>query len=455
MITASSNATDRLARFVEEFTFDQISDEVRERTKDVVYDALGALLAATSKKFDYGDLVARIVRDTGGRPEAQIFNLPLRADAVTAALWNGALGYYCDIESHHPGAIMHAIAVVGPAALAVGEKMDSSGKDVLAAIVVGIDVACRVSYALSAPALYERGFHPTCVAGTFGSLAAAARLFGLRGPALRAAFGLAGTETSGLLAWVDDEREHARPYNMGLAARHGVSAAHLAWCGLSGPPRIFESKYPLGKAFTGEWHEDALLGLLGERFMVMELAFKLYASCAFTHPGLDGLLDVVARERLRPDEIEHVRLRFPRSGYHVIDGNPLRSHSAQYVFALAVHKGRVDFEDILNDRRLDDPSIAKLSAKIDVVGDDETEQTYPDVYRSIVEIETARGTFVRDVSHPKGSPQNPLTRAELVRKFERITADVVSPERGRAIQTICMCLETLPTIAELTKLLAP
>src|SRR5579872_5920632 len=231
MIAATTSATDRLARFVEDVTFEQIPEDVLKRTKEVIYDGLGALLAATSKKFDYRDVITRIVQDAGGTPESQIFNLPLRTNAATAALVNGTFGYYCDIESHHAGAIMHAIAVVGPAALAVGERMHRSGRDVLAAIVAGIESACRVSYALGGAALYARGFHPTCVAGTFGSLAAAERLYGLSGPPLRHAFGLAGTETSGLLAWVSDDTEHSRPFNMGLASRHGVSAAHLASCG--------------------------------------------------------------------------------------------------------------------------------------------------------------------------------------------------------------------------------
>ena len=178
-----------------------------------------------------------------------MFGTSLRTNCTTAALVNGTLGYYCDMESHHAGAIMHAIAVVGAAALAVGERQQSSGRDVLTAIVVGIDAACRVSYALSAPALYARGFHPTCVAGTFGSLAAAGRLFGLKGRGLRNAFGLAGTEASGLLAWVSDSTEHSRPFNMGLASRHGVFAAHLASCGFGGPPAIFEGKISLGSGF--------------------------------------------------------------------------------------------------------------------------------------------------------------------------------------------------------------
>lgn len=454
-MTAATNGsmTDRFASFVESLSYERIPPQVIAKTKEILYDGLGALLSATSPRYDIGAVLRRFVRETGGTPEAQVFGTDLRTNCATAALVNGTFGYYCDIESHHPGAIMHAIAVVGPAALAVGERMHRPGKDVLAAIVCGIDTACRVSYALSGAALYARGFHPTCVAGTFGSLAAAARLYGLRGPALRRAFGLAGTETSGLLAWVSDDTEHSRPYNMGLASRHGVLAAHLASCGFGGPPAIFEGKYPLGHAFTGEWHEDALFGGLGAAFKVMELTVKQYACCAFIHPGLDGLLDVLETEHVRADQIRRITLRFPAGGYHVIDGNALRSHCAQYVLALAAFRRVVDFDDILHDRR-DDPAIRALSERVQVVGDAELDRTYPDLYRSIVEVESADGRHSRDVTYPKGSPQAPLSADELHRKFARLTADVVTPRRRGEIAELVGRLEEVADAAELTRLLA-
>ena len=445
--------TDRLARFVEEFTFGQIPAPVLQRTKDVFLDGLGALLAATSPRFDIGRVIARVVRETGGTPEAQVFGTGLRTNCTTAALINGTLGYYCDIESHHPGAIMHAIAVVGPAALSVGERMHRSGRDVVAATVVGIDVACRVSSALNPAALYARGFHPTCVAGTFGAAAAAARLFGIQGDALRHAFGLAGTETSGLLAWVSDPTEHSRPFNMGLASGHGVSAAHLASCGFGGPPAILEGKYPLGQAFTGQWNEAELFGGLGERFTVMELYFKQHACCAFIHPGLDGLLDIRQAHHLHAGDIRSIVLRFPTSGYRIIDNNPLRSHCAQYVLALAAQKGVVDFYDILHDQR-SDPDIEALSKRIRVVGDDELDRTYPDLYRSVIEVETEDGSrHVRDVTHPQGSPEHPLTRDDITRKFSRLTSAVASPQRAAEIIEAVDRLEQLADIGVLVQLL--
>jgi 2-methylcitrate dehydratase PrpD len=455
MAPPAETVTSRFAAFVEGCSFEQLPAPVIQRTKDVIYDGLGASLAATSARYDIADVLVRLVRDSGGTPEAQIFGATLRTNCTTAAAVNGTLAYYCDIESHHPGAIMHAIAVVGPAAFAVGEKLRRSGRDVLTAIVVGIEVACRVSYALGGPALYARGFHPTCVAGTFGAMAAAARLFGLKGDALRHAFGLAGTETSGLLAWVSDPTEHSRPYNMGLAARHGVSAAQLAWCGFGGPPAIFEGKYPLGQAFTGQWDETPLFEGLGEQFKVMELYFKLYACCAFLHPGLDGLLDIETTHHVRPHDIQGITLRFPKSGYQVIDNNPLRSHCAQYVLALAAFRGAVDFHDIINDRRTE-PEIKSLSERIRVLGDEALDRTYPDLYRSIVEVKTTDGLrHVRDVTYPKGSPENPVTAAELKRKFGTLTRDVLGADQREEIARAVDRLEDLEEIGQLIQWLRP
>ncbi len=454
MTSPAAVATLRFCEFVEGFQFDHLPVPVIARAKELVHDGLGALLGATSPNFDIAAVLKRWVGELGGKPESQIFGTPLRSDCNTAALINGTFGYYGDIEPHHPGAIMHAIAVIMPAALAVGERLHSPGRDVLGAIVLGTDVSCRVSYALDAPTLYARGFHPTCVAGTFGSMAAAAHLFELKGAALQHAFGLAGTQASGLLSWVDDSTEHSRPYNMGLGSFHGVRSAHLAACGFGGPPTIFEGKYPLGEAFTGQWDETELFRDLGKQWKLMEMYVKQYACCAFTHPGLDGLLDILQSEGLAGSDIARMTLRFPESGFKIIDNNALRSHCAQYVLAVGAYKRRIDFYDILHDQR-SDPGIKTLSENTQVLGDAELDETYPDLYRSVLEVETKSGAWhSRDLTHPKGSPQNPLSREALQQKFARLTADVLPASRGEQIAEAVYNIEKLPDIGILTRLLA-
>ena len=140
----------------------------------------------------------------------------------------------------------------------------------------------------------------------------------------------------------------------------------------------------------------------------MEMYVKQYACCAFTHPALDGLLDILQSESLAGLDIARMTLRFPESGFKIIDDNALRSHCAQYVLAVGAYKGHIDFYDILHDQR-EDPGIKTLSENIQVLGDAELDETYPDLYRSVLEVETKTGArHSRDVTQPKGSPQNPL-----------------------------------------------
>src|SRR5439155_11659453 len=189
-----------------------------------------------------------------------------RTSCVNAALANGTLAYACDIEPLHAAAIVHAPAVVVPAALAVSEAVRADGKRFLGAMVVGIETAGRVAAALDPVALYGRGFHPSAIAGAFGAAAAAGRLFRLRTERQAIALGLALQQACGLLAWATDPTEQSRPLNPGLAARNGTTAAYLARLGFGGPPRPFDRPYDAFTAFSGITRADALLSGWGTRF---------------------------------------------------------------------------------------------------------------------------------------------------------------------------------------------
>ncbi|WP_181790543.1 MmgE/PrpD family protein [Streptomyces phytophilus] len=448
--------TQQLVDSLDVFAYDRLPAPVVRQAKNALYDCLGALLAATSRRYPVMELLEKTAAEAGPGT-SRLFGSPLRTNAATAALANGTLAYYCDIESHHPSANVHAIAVVAPAALAVAERQRSSGADVLAATVAGIDVAARVSYALGPAVQYARGFHPTTVAGTFGSAVAAGLLLGLDGERFAEALGLAGTSASGLLSWVDDPTEQSRPLNIGLAAQAGVQAATLAALGMRGPADVFGGKYPFGLAFTGQWDQEALLAGIGERYAVGELFFKRNSCCVFIPAALDGLLDVMRTHDLRPADVESVAVRAPRSSYHVVDANPLRSHCMQYVLAVAAHRGRVGFADIMTDLRLTDPGIAALGDRVTVTGDaalDERAGALRQSVASVTEVTARTGeTYVRDVEHPLGAAENPLSEADLERKFTALTADVLDGERARGIKAAVDGLDGAADVAALTSLL--
>ena len=398
----SAQFADRLARF----RLTHVPPAVIARARLILLDTLGAMLAASNPKYSATRILADLATRLGGRPESSLVGQRVKTSCVQAALVNGTLGYYCDIEPHHVGAILHAPAVVIPTGLAVAEKQGASGRRLLEALILGIEVTCRVSYALNPVALYNRGFHPSAVCGAFGAAAAAGHLLRLDAARFGIALGLAMQQASGLLAWASDRTENSRPLNPGLAARNGTTAAVLAWLGFGGPPTPFEGKYDAFTAFSGERHPEALLADWGTHFHLPEFAFKLYSSCSFTHPGLDALLSLAQEHRLRPAEVRTIVLRFPRSGAHMIDNNELKSHCAQYILPVGLVFGGVTIDDILEDR-LRHPQVARLRAATRLVADPELDAAYPERYASIVEVATRDGrTFSRRVDYARGTMQN-------------------------------------------------
>ena len=176
-MTASHSA--ELASRIARFRPGDVPADVRRHARRCLLDTLGAMLAAAAPRYPAGRIVMEHVRRLGGTPESTLIGQGRRTSRVGAALANGTLAYACDIEPHHNGAIVHAPAVVVPASLAVGEAEGVGGRRLLTAVVLGIEVACRVSDALDPLALYARGFHPTAVCGAFGAAAAAGHLLRL------------------------------------------------------------------------------------------------------------------------------------------------------------------------------------------------------------------------------------------------------------------------------------
>jgi 2-methylcitrate dehydratase PrpD len=447
--------TEGLARYAAEFSYDRLPADVRDFTRGIVLDTLGAMIAASSGRYGLRGTLGAFVSRCGGTPEATLLGLGERSSVVNAALYNGTLGYYCDIEAHHPGAILHGPAIVVPAALAVAEARGIGGQDVLAAIVLGIDVACRVSYAIDPNALYARAFHPTAVCGAFGAAAAIGRLLGLDATRMANAFGLAANQASGLLAWASDHTEQSRPFNPGLAARNGATAALLAEAGMGAPQNVLDpaEKYNVFRTWSVNPRPEELLDRLHERHFIMELAIKLYACCAFLHPALDGILALLDEGAVTADDVSAITLRFSHSGRSMIDQNELKSHRAQYILPIGLYNQKVVLDDILYEPR--DTRIAALSERTRVVGDDDLERFYPDRYPSIVELTAKDGHVVsRRVDWPKGYPQNPVSPADLERKFRDLAATALDDPTIERIVTTVAGLERAARVDDLMALVA-
>lgn len=450
---SDASVSAELAERIAAFRFRDVPPEVVAHARLSLLDTLGAMLVASAPRYPASRIVMEFARRLGGAPESTLVGQGRRTSCVNAALANGTLAYYCDIEPHHVGAILHAPAVVVPTSLAVGEKEGADGRRFLTAVVLGIEVACRVSYAFDPVALYDRGFHPSAICGAFGAAAAAGHLFRLDKKRQAVALGLAMQQACGLLAWANDPTEHSRPFNPGLAARNGTTAAYLARLGFGGPPAPFEGKYDAFTAFSGTANPQALLTDWGRHFHLPELAYKLYSSCSFTHPGLDALLGLAADEKLRAADVERIVLRFPKKGAHMIDGNPLKSHNAQYILPVGLVFGRVLIDDILFDRNRH-PEVARLSAGMRLLHDPALDAAYPARYTSVVELHLRDGrTVSRRVEFARGMAENPLTANEVRAKYRRLAAGVVPGARAEAIAAAVERIDRAPDLTRLAALL--
>jgi len=448
-----TQVTERIAEYASTLRYEDLPAAVVARVKDVVLDCLGTLLAGS--RYPAGQIVARFVDGLAESGPCTVAGTRLRASPVAAAFANATMSHCLELDDNYNPANAHVANVVVPAALCIAEQRRSSGRELIAALVAAYDVEGRVGIALDPVRLYARSFHPSSIDGNFGAAAAAGRVLRLEPSAMVHALGLAGCQASGLLAWVTEPSQLSKAFQIGIASRNGVTASQLAALGFTGPPHILEGKHNLFRAFSGLEHDLAgvLLGGLGQRFEIMRTSLKKYACCRQIHAPLDGLFKIVREHGLAADDIAEISTRVATSMADIIDNNELPSHNAQYVLAVATYDGRIEV-DQLGGRRLDDPRIAALSARVRVLGDDELEKLFPEQWSGITTVRTRDGReFTEAVYYPTGDPENALTDAELKAKFRTLVRDVVSERRADEIIATVAGLDRLEDASELARCL--
>lgn len=435
----------------------RLPDAVAAYSKVLIYDAIGTLVSATHPSVTASAGIGDFALRHGGAGPATLVGRSAKVDVVNAVLANGTLGYASDFEPHHPEAVLHPVAAMLPTSLALCELTGSRGSDFVTAVVVGCEITYRVSMAMNPRELYALGFHPSAIAGSFGAAAAAACLLDLNVEQTVRTLGLAALQTSGLMAWEDDPREDARPFQMGMAARNGVTAALLAKGGFGAPDRIFDGGHDVLSAYSRVADRAPLTAGLGSAWDgVMELAIKPYPCCAFLHPALDALETLLGRHRLSSGDIASIQLRFANAGAHCVDDNPLKGHSMQYILSVRTALGRLSYLDLFEDRRLDDPEVRRLADSASVVRDfGEFEQKFPDFYIGEVTLELHGGQRLSErCDIARGHPEAPLSHADIESKFHEIVGEVADRERRESLARAAATIFDADSVDELAALLA-
>jgi len=418
------DATERLLDFLAGLRANDLPAPVLERTALLFMDWVACTLAgARSRPVEVLSAFARRMGPADG--PAEVLPWPGASSAFFAALVNGAASHAVEQDDLHGPSVVHPATVVFPAALAAAQEAGASGRELLAAAVVGYEAACRAGAYLG-PSHY-RHFHTTGTAGTLGAAAAVGHLLGLSRERFGHAFGLAGTQAAGLWEFLRTDAD-SKQLHTGKAAADGLLGAYAAADGMRGARRILEGDQGLGAAASRGPDPSRLDSGLGERWAVLETAFKWHAACRHTHPAVDALVGGLARNGLRADDVRRVTARVHAAALDVLGPvtAPTTPHQAKFsmpfVLATAVVRGHAGVDDF-GEASLDDPAILAFADRVDMVLDPEIDADYPARWRGRVDIETVAGRHLRsEVEAARGEPDNPLTLDEVAMKARGLIA---------------------------------
>ncbi|MBC7798989.1 MAG: MmgE/PrpD family protein [Gemmatimonadaceae bacterium] len=450
-----------LSAFSAGLRIEALPPPVVARARVLMLDLVGNIVRARHDADSTASLLAAARALGMAAGNTGVFGDNARYTPAGAALLNGALGHSLDFDDTHAAGSLHPGAPVIAAALAAGEMTGASGADVLAGVVVGYEVACRVALALPAADHYARGFHPTATCGVFGAAAAAARVFGMEADGVASAFGIALSQSAGSLQFLANGAWTKR-FQVGWAGMAGLTAATLAREGFVGAADALEGPHGFLHAYAPNPDPARALKGLGTAFELMQTAIKPYPSCRYGHAGIDAALALRAEHRIDPATIEHATLGLPDAGMRLI-GAPAAQKadprsvvdgqfSGPFVIAVALATGTMDWDSyaLLHDNR-----VRALMPRIACVWDADVQAEFPANMAGKLTITAAGQIHERMVVVPKGEPARFLTDDEVRHKFMTLTAAVLGDDRAAGLADAVLSIDAMPNVGPLLRQACP
>ena len=391
--------------------------------------------------------VLRVAATLSGREQASVVGRVERLDVANAALVNGVAANALDFDDMYTPTLIHPSGAVVAAALAVAEDRHEAGDVLLAAIVAGIEIECRLGLALF-PAHYDAGWHITATLGTLGAAAAASAVLGLDAAHTAHALGIAATQASGLRAMLPNP---CKSFNIGKSAAAGVLSALLAAANLESAPDVLEARFGLFDVFGHPENVDAIKRDLGTRYVVPEVSLKPYPCGIVIHPLIDAILELARSRDMRAADIRSITAAVhPRAIELAGRQHPETAITARYSLyhaaALAL-KRRAAGLAAFDEADVYDPDLVALRKRMVVESDAKLRPS-----QARLHVELMNGTRVEHaVDHPSGSPERPLTDAQLHDKFIELATRAVDEARAEKLLESCLTLDRLKDVGELRR----
>jgi 2-methylcitrate dehydratase PrpD len=452
-----TGATVQLGAWTAGLRYEQIPASVVAHIKLCLLDGLGCGLFGAHQPW--GRICGNFAYAQSPDGAATLWGLAQKCGPADAALANGTALHGFEIDDVHLQSLIHPGAVTIPAALAVAELRNSSGRALLASLVAGYEVGLRVGVCAGIPHQL-RGYHPTGTVGCLSSAAAVANLLGLDADAATHALGISATQAAGLYSAVRSgamvKRMHA-----GRAAQSGVISALLAERGFTGSTVALEAPFAgflstLGHALPAS---DLAAGL-GERWETLLVGFKAYAACASAHTIIDAVL-AMRKRGLSAANLERLQIGMSKSAMNNVGwayqpgGVVAAQMNGYYAAAVSLLDGEA-FVAQYAETRLADPRILELLSKIEISHEPALDAAGAEGRHAVrVQARAIGGqSFAESVEQRRGSARFPLTQCEIEHKFSSVAGTIIGRPRAEELLALVMELDQCRDLRRMSELLA-
>jgi 2-methylcitrate dehydratase PrpD len=384
-------------------------------------------------------------------PQAAVLGRLERVDIASAALLNGISSHTFDFDDTHLKTIIHPAGPVASAALALAEHTGSSGRELIDALVLGIDVTCRVGNMIY-PDHYDRGWHITGSAGMLGAAAACARLLSLDAERTTMALGIAASQPVGVR---EQFGSMTKPFHPGAAARAGLTSALMAKHGFTSSTRAIEAPRGIAQTYSTKCAWNEITDELGVRFEISFNTYKPFACGIVIHPSIDGCVQLRDAHALRADDIARIDLRVhplvleltgktsPRTGLEA-KFSVYHACAAGIMFGQA---GEMEFADEVVAR----PGVVALRGRVHAAVDATIDEASADVTVTMNDGQTHH-VFVE---HAIGSLERPMSDDDLARKFHGLVDPILGAARAAELIAQSMRIASAGDLRSLVALARP
>ena len=427
--------------------------EITEQAKYHLLDTLASMISGS--ELAPGQAALRYIRERGAKGATTVAGVALTAAPIDAALANGVMAHADETDDSHNGSRSHPGCSVVPAVLAAGEEFGIDGVVLLRAVTLGYDIGTRVVMAMGGAAFsYESSLATHSIAGTFGAAAAAACAAGLDARQMRWALDYTAQQSSGIIAWRRDTDHIEKAFVFaGMPARNGVTSALLVKSGWNGVDDIFSGADNFFAAYAPKAQPDRLVEKLGERYEIAQTDIKKWTVGSPIQGPLDGIEAARNKKPFEADQVKRVTVRLAPSVASVVDNRDIPDICLQHMVAVMLLDKTVSFRAAHDKPRMQDPAAMRERAKVSLVHDQELAAFLP-VRVAVVEIELTDGSVLTErVSAVRGTPRNPMSRAEVIDKARDLIAPILGREKSDQLIGTVFAIETVTDVRSLRPLL--